>query len=47
MSVEIGGKAYERPGSTLGLPLITDANTFETLFDSNQATDLGLSLIHI
>ncbi|MFK7766960.1 MAG: hypothetical protein AB8B55_07035 [Mariniblastus sp.] len=41
MSVEIGGKAYERPGSKLNLPLITDANTFETLFDSNQATDLG------
>ena len=41
MSVEIGGKAYERPGSRLGLPLITDANTLETLFDSNQVTDLG------
>lgn len=40
-SVEIGGKAYDRPGSELGLPLITDGPTGVTLFDSNQATDLG------
>ncbi len=42
-SLEIGGKAYDRPGSKLGLPLITDSNTNATLFDSNQATDLGNS----
>jgi hypothetical protein len=39
--VEIGGKAYDRPGSELGLPLITDGMTGASLFDSNQATDLG------
>lgn len=40
-SIEIGGKAYDRPGTDLGLPLITDGTTNATLFDTNRATDLG------
>ncbi len=40
-TVEFGAKAYNRPGSELALPLITDAITFETLFDSNQASELS------
>ena len=40
-SIEIGAKAYDRPGDDLGLPLITDSLTNQTLFDSDQATDLG------
>lgn len=40
-SVEFSGKAYDRPGTELGIPLITDIPTGATLFDSNQATDLG------
>lgn len=40
-SVEFGAKAYDRPGDDLGLPLITDALTNSTLFDSDQASDLG------
>lgn len=40
-SVEFGAKAYDRPGDDLGLPLITDTVTNSTLFDSDQATDLG------
>ncbi len=40
-TVEFGAKAYDRPGAELGLPLITDGVTMETLFDSNQASELG------
>ena len=40
-SLEVGAKAYDRPGSKLGLPLITDSVTNDTLFGSDQATDLG------
>lgn len=40
-SVEAGARGYSRPGTELTLPLITDALTLTTLFDSNQATDLG------
>ncbi len=40
-TVEFGGKAYDRPGSKLGLPLITDGITMETLFDSGQASELA------
>jgi len=40
-TVEFGAKAYDRPGSQLALPLITDAVTMETLFDSTQASELG------
>ncbi len=40
-SAEIGVKAYDRPGSDLLLPLINDRVTGVTLFDSQQATDLG------
>jgi len=40
-SVEFGAKAYDRPGSDLGLPLISDSVTNQVLFDSDEATDLG------
>jgi hypothetical protein len=40
-SVEIGGKFLDRPGTDLGLPLITNSVTRQTLFDSGDATDLG------
>lgn len=40
-SVEFGGKAYDRPGDDLGIPLIIDGITRETLFDSEQASSLG------
>ena len=33
--------AYDRPGTQLALPLITDGVTNASLFDSNDATDLG------
>lgn len=40
-TIEFGGKAYDRPGDDLGIPLITDGITMETLFDSGQASGLG------
>jgi hypothetical protein len=40
-SVEIGGKFYDRPGSKLDIPIITDSITRTTLFDAGDATDLG------
>jgi hypothetical protein len=40
-SVEIGGKVYDRPGSKLDLPIITDSITRQTLFDAGDATDLA------
>lgn len=40
-SLEIGGKAYDRPGDGNGFPLIIDSNTRVPLFDSDDATDLG------
>ncbi|MFT5302846.1 MAG: hypothetical protein ACI87E_004030 [Mariniblastus sp.] len=40
-TVEFGAKAYDRLGSELGLPLITDGITNDTLFDSEQASELG------
>lgn len=40
-SIEFGAKAYDRPGDDTGIPLITDSITNRTLFDSDQATDLG------
>jgi hypothetical protein len=40
-SVEIGGKFYDRPGTKLDLPIITDSITRQTLFDAGDATDLG------
>ncbi len=40
-SLEIGGKAYNRPGSKLDIPLITDSITRETVFNAGDATELG------
>lgn len=40
-TVELGGKIYDRPGDDLGLPLITDGITMESLFNSGQASELG------
>lgn len=39
--LEIGGVAYDRPGVGNPTPLISDAQTFETLFDSEEATSIG------
>lgn len=36
--IEIGGRAYNRPGSDLDFPVLTDGSTGETLFDVNSAT---------
>ena len=43
-TVEFGGRAYQRPGDELGLPLITDGITMESLFDSGQASELGTTV---
>lgn len=40
-SLEIGAKAYDRPGAKNASPLITNSVTRETLFDTEGATDLG------
>jgi hypothetical protein len=40
-SVEIGGKFLDRPGTDLNIPIITNSVTRTTLFNSDQATDLG------
>ena len=39
--LEIGGRAYSRPGVEDDFPLITDAETGETLFTAEQATNGG------
>ncbi len=39
--LEIGGRAYSRPGTDLNIPLISDAMTGETLFTASQATNGG------
>lgn len=36
--IEIGGRAYNRPGTDLQLSILEDATTGETLFNANQAT---------
>jgi len=36
--IEIGGRAYNRPGTDLDLSILQDATTMETLFSANQAT---------
>lgn len=40
-SIEFAGKAYDRPGDELGLPLISDGITMMPLFDSGTASELG------
>jgi hypothetical protein len=40
-SIEIGGRAYNRPGTSLEIPLILESETGETLFDANQATSVS------
>ena len=39
--LEIGGRAYSRPGTNSDIPLISDANTGRTLFTASQATNGG------
>ena len=39
--LEIGGRAYSRPGTDADIPLITDADTGQTLFTAGQATNAG------
>ena len=39
VSIEIGGKAYDRPTDDLGLALVRDSITNEVLLNSNQASD--------
>ncbi|QEG22594.1 hypothetical protein [Mariniblastus fucicola] len=36
--IEIGGRAYNRPGTDLQLSILQDATTAETLFSANDAT---------
>ena len=36
--IEIGGRAYNRPGTDLDFAILQDATTAETLFSANQAT---------
>ena len=43
-SVEFGGKVLDRPGSDLGLPIASNSVTNETLFSSDDATDLDAAL---
>jgi len=43
-TIEFAGKAYDRPGDELGLPLITDGITMESLFNSGQASELGTTV---
>ena len=40
-SVEFGAKAFDRPGTDIGIPLISDSITLAPVFDSDDATDLG------
>jgi hypothetical protein len=40
---ELTGKVFDRPGTDLGQPLITDSVTNEILFSSDDLTDLGQS----
>lgn len=39
--LEIGGGGYDRPGQSSGTPVISDAITGESLFDSGDATSVG------
>jgi len=39
--LEIGGRAYSRPGTDSDAPVITEADTGATLFDVGQATNAG------
>ncbi len=39
--LEIGGIAFDRPGTGNAMPVISDAETLETLFDSEEATSVG------
>ena len=39
--LEIGGGGYDRPGTGDATPVISDAETGETLFDSDDATSVG------
>ena len=39
--LEIGGRAYSRPGDGSEIPLITNADTGATLFTAEQATNAG------
>lgn len=39
--LEIGGAGIDRPGTGDAMPVISDAVTFETLFDSEEATSVG------
>jgi len=39
--LEIGGRAYSRPGIDSNIPVITDADTGATLFTADQATNAG------
>ena len=39
--LEIGGFGYDRPGVGNPTPLISDAETNETLFDSEDGTSVG------
>ena len=41
MSLEIGAKAFDRPGVDSTAPVITDGLTSATLFNAEQASDLG------
>lgn len=41
MSVEIGAKAFDRPGTETPGSVLTDSLTGSTLFSAEQATDLG------
>jgi hypothetical protein len=39
--LEIGGRAYSRPGTDSDIPVVTDSETGATLFDAGQATNAG------
>lgn len=43
-SLEMGARAFDRPGDDLALPLATNSVTNEVLFDSETATDLNNSV---
>ena len=40
-SIEFGGKFYDRPGTESSDPVFIDSETNETLFDAEDATDIG------
>ena len=39
--LEIGGRAYSRPGTDSDIPIVSDSNTGATLFSADQATNGG------